>query len=212
MPQPAWMSTYVGVSERIAAFLKDHPEGSIQVTVENFDPEQGYALLMAAAYREPEDPRPGIGIAYEARDHTPTEIMKEGFVEAAGTHAIGKALEALGYEKKTNGQEAGKKDTQPGKPDPPPPPKKKDQDRSIGELTEQEKAELKVGRIEAALKEFTKIGAEKSFWAILNRFKAANIPELQVGAVENVRKQLLKEFEKIIAEQTEKEAKETFGS
>ncbi len=189
MPQPQWMTTYIGVSERIAAFKKDHPEGSIQVTVENFDHEMGYVVLMAAAYRNPEDPRPGIGIAYEARDHKPTEIMKEGFVEAAGTHAIGKALEALGYEKKTesNGKEQTKE----------PKPAKDRQNRTISDLTELENQKWETDRLNKALEQFVALEAGDQFWAVLKRFRADSIGAVSVNAIENVRKALLDKFEEI---------------
>lgn len=71
MPSPD-LSDYVTVAERIAQFRDKHPEGSLRPA----DPEMPYdfhvlpdgtmlVIVVAAAYRSPDDARPGIGMASE---------------------------------------------------------------------------------------------------------------------------------------------------
>jgi hypothetical protein len=65
------MRDYVDVAERISIFRSKYPNGSLQPA----DPSKPYELILigerqfvvcvAAAYRTPDDPRPGIGMAWE---------------------------------------------------------------------------------------------------------------------------------------------------
>jgi hypothetical protein len=65
------MKDYVDVAERLRIFRERHPEGSLQplhldepytiVTLK----EATYIVYVAAAYRTPDDTRPGIGSAWE---------------------------------------------------------------------------------------------------------------------------------------------------
>jgi hypothetical protein len=93
------LDDYVDVAERIALFRSAHPEGSLQP----FNPaeplrvmqigDQTYLLYVAAAYRHPEDPRPGIGIAWEVfPGRTPYTKNSEAMV--AETSAWGRAIVA----------------------------------------------------------------------------------------------------------------------
>jgi hypothetical protein len=65
------MRDYVDVAERIAIFREKYPNGSLQpanlekpfeiVTVG----DKTFMVVVSAAYRTPDDPRPGIGMAWE---------------------------------------------------------------------------------------------------------------------------------------------------
>ena len=65
------MKDYVDVAERLRIFRERHPEGSLQPLNLN-EPynivvlgDKTYIVYIAAAYRTPEDTRPGIGSAWE---------------------------------------------------------------------------------------------------------------------------------------------------
>ena len=190
MPTPAWMMDYESVPDRLTRFFIDHPAGSVQTVVELFDQETGTALIQAHIFRTPDDPRPAIGIAMERAAHTPAEIMKEGYVEAAGTHAVGKALENLGYAKKPLPEPNGKKPTQAGKPQPkptasPPP-------QQVKDLTEDEKKAMGVDALTKAAAAFSDMAPDGSgsevFSAVLHRFQAQEIGDIYVSAIGNVDK------------------------
>lgn len=102
------LDEYVDVAERIQDFLDAHPEGSLQrvgmprvVTITGFDPKKGqdytgtFIEYTAAAYRNPEDPRPGIGTAYEPFPGQ-TPYTKNSELMNAETAAWGRAIIALG--------------------------------------------------------------------------------------------------------------------
>lgn len=95
------LEDYVPVNERIAAFIAKHPEGSLRPLW----PDQPYRVLGegdtkwlvygAAAYRWPEDPAPGVGLAWEpVPGKTPYTRGSELMV--AETSAWGRALAAIG--------------------------------------------------------------------------------------------------------------------
>jgi hypothetical protein len=103
------LDDYVDVAQRIADFRELHPTGSLQpadpakpweqAVVEGTD-KQGkrFAATMivytAAAYRTPDDPRPGIGIAWEAfPGRTPYTLGSE--LMNAETSAWGRAIIAV---------------------------------------------------------------------------------------------------------------------
>src|SRR5208282_2950350 len=66
------LSDYVTVAQRIALFRERHPEGCLRPV----NPAEPYTILTvgdkvfvvysAAAYRTPDDPMPGVGVAWEA--------------------------------------------------------------------------------------------------------------------------------------------------
>lgn len=96
------MEDYVDVAERVQQFFTKYPEGSLQP----LDPTEPYKLLevnghtvlvyAAAAYRDPHDPKPGIGMAWElVPGRTPYTAGSELMV--AETSAWGRALAALGF-------------------------------------------------------------------------------------------------------------------
>lgn len=93
---------YVDVAERIRGFKKEFPEGSLQ----SFQPpyvadvgERSFVIYSAAAYRTPDDPRPGVGWAWEPVPG-PTPFTRDSELQNAETSAWGRAIVALGFETK----------------------------------------------------------------------------------------------------------------
>ncbi len=91
---------YVDVAARIREFRDKHPEGSLQpVTpgrpykVEEIG-GQTFIVYAAAAYRTPDDPRPGIGVAYEPFPGK-TPYTKDSELQNAETSAWGRAIVAV---------------------------------------------------------------------------------------------------------------------
>jgi hypothetical protein len=93
---------YIPVNERVAQFIAKYPEGSLQpadpakpYTVIEGKGESSWIVYAAAAYRHPDDPRPGIGLAWEpVPGKTPYTRGSELMV--AETSAWGRAIAALG--------------------------------------------------------------------------------------------------------------------
>ena len=104
------LESYVDVAERISEFRDRYPEGTLQpadparpwqlIQAEGFDKggelvHQTFLVYVAAAYRTPDDQRPGIGAAWEVfPGRTPytrgSELMN------AETSAWGRAIIAVG--------------------------------------------------------------------------------------------------------------------
>ena len=210
--KPNWMMDYEGVPERLAKFFSDYPEGSVQTVVELFDPEANTALIQAHLFRTPDDPRPAIGIAMERASHTPKEIMSEGFVEAAGTHAVGKALENLGYAKKLSTNGRAKEKPGQGVQEPP----KREAPRQIKDLDSADKAAMGVNSLSKAQSEFDKLcpgGPGKLvFQKVLAQFQdAKTIGELYISQIKDVDRLIRKryhELEKAVAQAQTQKARE----
>lgn len=103
------LDDYIDVAQRIAEFRAKHPEGSLQP----LNPEQPFEIrelagtdksgkevcgtfiiYAAAAYRSPDDPRPGVGCAYEVfPGRTPYTAGSE--LQNAETAAWGRAIVAV---------------------------------------------------------------------------------------------------------------------
>ena len=92
---------YIPVNERIAAFIRQYPGGSLRPLW----PDEPYRVLGegdtkwivygACAYRTPDDPAPGVGLAWEpVPGRTPYTRGSELMV--AETSAWGRALAAIG--------------------------------------------------------------------------------------------------------------------
>jgi hypothetical protein len=97
MPGKFDMSDYVPVNERIEAFIKAYPEGSIQSEIVELTGAR--VTVKAYAYRTPDDPRPGTGhSSLEIPGSTPYTRGSE--IENAETSAWGRAIAALGFEVK----------------------------------------------------------------------------------------------------------------
>ena len=99
--------SYKDVPARIADFKAKHPDGSLQP----YDPARPFEIVTvgdrtfiaytAAAYRSPEDPRPGIGVAWEPWPGR-TPYTKDSELQNAETSAWGRAIvAALASESKT---------------------------------------------------------------------------------------------------------------
>lgn len=90
------MNDYVDVAERIQQFKAAFPEGSLQSEIIFKD---GGILCIAKAYRHPEDPRPGVGHAWEPVPGK-TPYTKDSETMVAETSAWGRAIVALGISSK----------------------------------------------------------------------------------------------------------------
>jgi hypothetical protein len=93
---------YVDVAARIRGFKEQYPEGSLQ---SHESPrvwtiaDKTFIGYCAAAYRTPDDPRPGIGWAWEPVPG-PTPFTRDSELMNAETSAWGRAIVALGFETK----------------------------------------------------------------------------------------------------------------
>lgn len=91
--------SYVTVAERIVEFRTKYPEGSLQpanltvpYTLETVNGNP-WIVVVAAAYRTPEDTRPGIGMAYEPVPGA-TNFTRGSELQNAETAAWGRAIVA----------------------------------------------------------------------------------------------------------------------
>jgi len=87
---------YIEVHERLKTFLEKYPNGSLQTEWEWCDRDgERWLVVKAWAYRDPEDPRPGVGHAWEpVPGRTPYTRGSELMV--GETSAWGRALAAIG--------------------------------------------------------------------------------------------------------------------
>ena len=90
---------YIDVAARIVEFRTKHPEGSLQ-PADLAEPfrivdlgGQPYIVVIAAAYRTPDDTRPGIGMAYESYPGK-TNFTRGSELQNAETSAWGRAIVA----------------------------------------------------------------------------------------------------------------------
>ena len=91
------MDDYITVPERVDAFIRKHPEGSLQSEIVELT--ESRVTVKALAYRSPDDQRPGIGhSSLEIPGKTPYTRGSE--IENAETSAWGRAIAALGFEVK----------------------------------------------------------------------------------------------------------------
>jgi hypothetical protein len=97
----AGLDTYNDVASRMAEFFTKHPEGSLQPANpgQPFEVrligDHAFVVYTAAAYRTPDDTRPGIGIAWEPFPGR-TPYTKDSEVQNAETSAWGRAILAVG--------------------------------------------------------------------------------------------------------------------
>lgn len=87
------LSDYVDVAERIEQFRQKFPQGSLRKVSMDFVNIAGkdWVVYTAAAYRNPEDPAPGIGTAWEPIPGL-TPYTRNSEVMVAETSAWGRAL------------------------------------------------------------------------------------------------------------------------
>lgn len=91
------LESYVEVNERIAAFYAKYPNGSLQSEWEIREVgEQLFVVVDAWAYRDPYDPRPGQGTAWEPFPGR-TPYTKGSELMVGQTSAWGRAIAALGF-------------------------------------------------------------------------------------------------------------------
>ena len=86
---------YIDVATRIVEFRTKHPEGSLQQVSYELVEANGKTFLIytAAAYRSPDDERPGIGTAWEPVPG-PTQFTRDSEMQNAETAAWGRAIVA----------------------------------------------------------------------------------------------------------------------
>lgn len=91
------LDDYVDVAERIQDFKDAHPEGSLQTLDWSVRDVAGNTFIVyrAAAYRTPDDQRPGHGVAWEPFPGG-TPYTKNSELMNAETAAWGRAIIALG--------------------------------------------------------------------------------------------------------------------
>ena len=90
----AWNNNdYVDVAARIREFKEKHPEGSLQTVAIEFKEVGGQTIVLytAAAYRSPDDNRPGIAMASEPFPGK-TNFTRDSEVMNAETSAWGRAV------------------------------------------------------------------------------------------------------------------------
>ena len=88
---------YVDVASRLAEMREKFPDLTMSQVNMEFVVVAGkdWVVYTAAAYRTPDDPRPGIGTAWEPIPG-PTSFTKDSEVQNAETAAWGRALIAIG--------------------------------------------------------------------------------------------------------------------
>lgn len=87
---------YVDVAERVREFRAKHPEGSLQQHDLQFITHAGkdWVVYTAAAFRTPDDPRPGMGTAWEPVPGR-TPFTRDSELQNAETAAWGRAIVAV---------------------------------------------------------------------------------------------------------------------
>jgi hypothetical protein len=87
---------YIDVATRIVEFREKYPTGSLQQVKYEFVQVAGkdWIIYTAAAFRTPEDIRPGIGTAWEPIPG-PTNFTRDSEVQNAETAAWGRAIVAV---------------------------------------------------------------------------------------------------------------------
>jgi hypothetical protein len=84
----AFLDGYEGNKERTDRWIKTYPEGRLEATIVNFDPDKGSILVRAAAWRNQTETEPaGIDFAY-GYQAAYNANMKRWFVEDTVTSAL----------------------------------------------------------------------------------------------------------------------------
>lgn len=90
------LSDYVDVAERIREFRTKYPEGTLQAECQ-FTELDGrcWVVVKAYAFRTPDDPRPGTGLAWEVVPGK-TPYTKDSELQNSESSAWGRAIIAVG--------------------------------------------------------------------------------------------------------------------
>ncbi len=109
------MGNYIDVAERISNFNQQYPDGSLQTLSWDVKEVGGRTFIVyhAAAYRTPDDTRPGHGTAWEPFPGS-TSFTKDSELMNAETAAWGRAIVACGLT--SNRKIATKQDIQNRQP------------------------------------------------------------------------------------------------
>ena len=89
---------YVSVDERITAFYEKYPDGRLTTVDWDIKPDldgKTFVWVHAKAYRTPDDPLPGDGIAWYPVPGA--QMMRDSELMKAQTAAIGRAIVMLGF-------------------------------------------------------------------------------------------------------------------
>lgn len=91
------LDNYIEVADRIQMFYKQYPEGSLRCKEWSIKEVNGqaYFVYVAQAFRNPDDPAPAEGIAWEVTPGT-TNFTRTSEAMNAETSAWGRAIVALG--------------------------------------------------------------------------------------------------------------------
>jgi len=91
----AFALDYIDVATRIVEFRTQHPEGSLQQVEFRLEEFAGksWVIFTAAAYRSPDDMRPGMGTAWEPVPGK-TNFTRDSEMQNAETAAWGRAIVA----------------------------------------------------------------------------------------------------------------------
>jgi hypothetical protein len=89
----AILTDYNDVASRIGEFRVKHPDGTLQSEIVQYGPD--VVIVKAYAYRSPDDPRPGVGLAAEPLPGK-TNFTRDSELQNAETSAWGRALIAVG--------------------------------------------------------------------------------------------------------------------
>lgn len=96
MSQKPNLDDYVEVAERMQEFFDKHPTGSFDSEIQFAEIDgRWWAIVKSYAYRTPDDPRPGVGVAYEPIPGK-TSFTKDSELQNAQTAAIGRAILCVG--------------------------------------------------------------------------------------------------------------------
>jgi hypothetical protein len=97
------LGDYIDVATRLTQFRERHPEGTLQGEWQMLEAGgQTFVVYRAEAYRSPDDPRPGVGTAWETVPGK-TPYTKGSELQNAETSAWGRAIIAVGAADARNG-------------------------------------------------------------------------------------------------------------
>lgn len=164
---------YVDVAERIRQFKAAYPEGSLQpyrapeLMVVG---DRTFIAYCAAAYRTPDDERPGVGWAWEPVPG-PTPFTRDSELMNAETSAWGRAIVALGFETKkiASAEEVrNRRAERPAKPLPESPLHEKPRVQTPEQLQE---LATRISRLELHA---PKREGQKSYWEDVQHYSVVN--------------------------------------